>query len=150
MTLPEMTIERETHAVESDQLDPMGSAAYGRRTFRQRMRRIPWHVAVFILPAFVVYTTFMVYPLLDSLRLSLFDDAGKFVGLDNFHTLFFDETFSKPFWGALEHNVVFFAFHSLVQNPIALLLALLLTVQGVRGQQIYRTLIFLPTVLSVV
>jgi raffinose/stachyose/melibiose transport system permease protein len=150
MTLPETTIEKELRTTESEQLDPLGSAAYGRRTFRQRLRRFPWHRLVFIVPAFVIYTTFMVYPLLDSLRLSMFSDAGNFVGLDNFRTLFGDSTYSHAFWNALKHNVVFFLFHSLVQNPIALLLALLLTVQGVRGQAVYRTLIFVPTVLSVV
>src|SRR5207253_9858844 len=41
-------------------------------------------------------------------------------------------------------------FHSLVQTPLGLTLALLLTAQGIRGQQVYRTLIFAPTVLSVV
>ena len=82
MTLPDATIEKqELRDAESRRLDPQGSAAYGRRTFRQRVRRIPWHLAVFIIPAFVVYTTFMVCPLVDSLRLSLFSEAGKFVGL---------------------------------------------------------------------
>ena len=37
-----------------------------------------------------------------------------------------------------------------LQNPIGLLLAVLLTAQSVRGLNIYRTLIFLPTTLSVV
>jgi raffinose/stachyose/melibiose transport system permease protein len=105
---------------------------------------------VFILPALAVYTLFMVYPLVDSLWRSLFDDAGHYVGLENFRTLFGDELYSHAFWNALENNFVFFAFHSLVQNPLGLLLALLLTAQGIRGQQVYRTLIFAPTVLSVV
>src|SRR5258708_6916906 len=38
----------------------------------------------------------------------------------------------------------------LVQNPLALLLATLLTVKQLRGRAIYRTLIFAPTTLSVV
>jgi raffinose/stachyose/melibiose transport system permease protein len=92
----------------------------------------------------------MVYPLFDTLRLSLYSDSGKWAGLGNFHTLFHDSNYAPAFWNALKDNFVFFAFHSLVQNPIALLLAVLLTVQGVRGQQVYRTLIFVPTVLSVV
>ena len=100
MTLPETTIEKDLRVAETDRLDPMGTAAYGRRSLRQRLRRTPWHLAVFILPAFVVYTTFMVWPLLDSLRLSMFSEAGKFVGLHNFHTLFTDTNYSTPFWNA--------------------------------------------------
>ena len=92
----------------------------------------------------------MVYPLLDSLRRSFFDDDGKFAGLDNYDTLFTNPTFAARFWDALGHNFQFFAFHMLLQNPVGLLLAVLLTVQGVRGLNIYRTLVFLPTTLSVV
>ena len=45
---------------------------------------------------------------------------------------------------------MFFAIHMLVQNPIGLLLAALLSSQFIRGRAIFRTLIFTPTVLSVV
>ena len=126
----------------------MGAAAT--RRLPRRVRRFPWHVALFIGPALAIYTVFMIYPLLDSIRLSLLDNSGDWVGIDNFRTLFGDELYSDAFWNALENNFVFFAFHSLVQNPIGLALALLLTAQGIRGQQLYRTLIFAPTVLSVV
>lgn len=92
----------------------------------------------------------MVYPLLDSLRRSFFDDNGNYARLDNYRTLFTNPAFSERFWDALGHNLQFFAFHMLLQNPIGLLLAVLLTVQGVRGLNIYRTMVFLPTTLSVV
>ncbi len=92
----------------------------------------------------------MVYPLLDSLRRSFFDDDGNYAGLDNYATLFTNPTFSDRFWDALGHNFQFFAFHMLLQNPIGLLLAVLLTAQSVRGLNIYRTMVFLPTTLSVV
>lgn len=117
---------------------------------RPRRRRRRWHVVVFLAPATLVYSVFMVYPLVDSLRLSLFDDGGGWVGLDNFGRLFGDEVWSDQFWGALTNNFVFFAFHMLVQNPVGLMLAALLTAGGVRGQSVYRTLIFIPTTLSVV
>jgi raffinose/stachyose/melibiose transport system permease protein len=148
MTMPDTTIEQQLHA---EPLDPSGTAAHsGQRSVRRRLRRFPWHLLVFIGPALLIYVTFMVYPLFDTLRLSFFDDSGKWTGLGNFHTLFHDSNYAPAFWNALKDNFVFFAFHSLVQNPIALLLAVLLTVQGVRGQNVYRTLIFVPTVLSVV
>lgn len=92
----------------------------------------------------------MVYPLLDSLRLSLYDNSGSYIGLENFRTLFGVDIFSDRFWNALKNNFVFFGFHCLVQNPVGLLLAALLTAVGTRGQHIYRTIIFLPTTLSVV
>ena len=117
---------------------------------RLRARRFPWHIVVFLAPAAVVYTVFMVYPLLDSLRLSLYSDDGSFVGADNFVTLFGEDVFSDRFWNALINNFKFFAFHFVVQNPLGLMLAALLTARGIRGQTTYRTLIFIPTTLSVV
>ena len=114
-------------------------------------RRRRWGpILAFLIPATIIYSVFMVYPLLDSLRRSFFDDDGRGVGLENYQTLFTNPTFSERFWDALGHNFQFFAIHMLVQNPVALLLAVLLTVQGVRGLNIYRTLVFLPTTLSVV
>lgn len=107
-------------------------------------------ILVFLTPGTFIYSAFMVYPLLDSLRQSFFDDDGAYAGFDNYSTLFTNPTFSDRFWDALGHNFQFFVFHMLVQNPVGLLLAVLLTTQGVRGLNIYRTLVFLPTTLSVV
>ncbi len=114
----------------------------------------PTHILVFLAPATIIYTLFMIYPLLDSLRLSLFapDAAGTevFVGLQNYVVLLTDELWSVRFWGALGNNFVFFLIHMFVQNPIGLLLAALLSRRRVRGRNTYRTLLFLPTMLSVV
>lgn len=113
----------------------------------------PFHILVFLAPATAVYTAFMIYPLLDSLRLSFFTQSGQarevFAGLQNYVKLVSDPLWAPRFWGALRNNFVFFAVHMLVQNPIGLLLAALLSAGG-RARGVYRTLIFTPTVLSVV
>jgi raffinose/stachyose/melibiose transport system permease protein len=113
----------------------------------------PTHILVFMAPAVIIYTLFMVYPLLDSLRLSFFSLSAQnqeiFAGLKNYVTLFNDPNYAPRFWGALKNNLVFFLIHMLVQNPIGLLLAALLAERGF-GRQFYRTVIFMPTVLSVV
>ncbi|GIV81883.1 MAG: ABC transporter permease [Anaerolineae bacterium] len=117
-------------------------------------RRFPFHIIVFLAPAVIVYTMFMIYPLVDSLRLSLYtsDDRGHetFVGLDNYHKLVTDPLWEPRLKGAILNNIKFFAIHMLVQNPLGLLLASLLSSPYIRGRTIYRTLIFTPTVLSVV
>lgn len=120
-----------------------------------RIRRpIPWHLVLFLGPAVLIYSAFMVFPLFDSLRLSLFTSGGEglgvFVGLDNYIRLLTDPDWAPRFWRALQNNVVFFAIHMLVQNPIGLLLAAILSTRILRGRALYRTLIFAPTVLSVV
>jgi raffinose/stachyose/melibiose transport system permease protein len=119
-----------------------------------RRRPFPWHIVVFIAPAFIVYTLFMIYPLIDSLRLSLLntDTNGQltFVGLQNYGALLNDPLYAPRFWGALRNNTIFFVIHMVVQNSIGLLLAALLSSAFIRGRALYRTLIFTPTVLSVV
>ncbi len=116
--------------------------------------RFSWHVLVFLAPAVLIYTAFSALPLLDTLRLGLFttDDAGAahFVGLANYHTILFDDAWAQSFWNAMRNNLKFFLIHLLVQNPIGLLLAALLSLRGVKGAATYRTMIFLPTLLSVV
>jgi len=117
-------------------------------------RRFPIHILVFLAPAVIIYTMFMTYPLVDSLRLSLYttDERGNesFVGLDNYHRLMTDPLWEPRLRGAIINNIEFFAIHMFVQNPIGLLLAALLSSPFIRGRAIYRTLIFTPTVLSVV
>ncbi|MER7116765.1 carbohydrate ABC transporter permease [Saccharomonospora azurea] len=120
---------------------------------RRRRRRFRTHLVVFVAPAVAIYTVFMVYPLLDSLRLSLFasrDGVQTFVGLDNFVRLLSDDLLAGAFWNAVWNNLLFFAVHFVVQNPIGLLLAALLAAPKLRGRATYRTLLFIPTTLSVV
>lgn len=108
----------------------------------------------FLAPAVIIYTTFSIYPLLGTIFNSLYDkqDDGShvWVGLSNFATLLGDPTWSGPFWNAFWNNCVFFFIHMLVQNPIGLLLAALLSLPRLRLRAAYRTLIFMPTMLSVV
>jgi raffinose/stachyose/melibiose transport system permease protein len=114
----------------------------------------PFHIVVFLAPAVIIYTLFMIYPLIDSLRYSLYSPNAEgseiFVGLANYQKLTTDPLWAPRLWGALKNNVVFFVIHMLVQNPIGLFLASLLSSQFIKGRAVYRTLIFTPTVLSVV
>ena len=114
---------------------------------------IPVHILVFLGPAVLIYTAFMIYPLCDSLWLSLNNKASSggqiFVGIQNYLTLFSQERWSAPLWNALRNNAVFFVIHMVAQNPIGLLLAALLA-RRIRGSAIYRSIIFTPTILSVV
>lgn len=109
---------------------------------------------VFIAPAVVIYSIFLALPLLDSLRLSLYstqpDGSHAFVGLDNFQQLFSNPLYSVRFWAALKNTFVFMGVFLLIQNPFSLFLATLLSSRSLRGAAIYRTIIFIPTTLSIV
>jgi raffinose/stachyose/melibiose transport system permease protein len=120
----------------------LSAAAYARVLF------------VFLAPAVVIYSLFSIYPLVDTILSSFFSkqNDGSYVwnGAENFRTLLADPTWSAPFWNAFWNNCKFFAIHMLVQNPIGLLLAALLSLPVLRFRAAYRTLIFMPTMLSVV
>ncbi|TNM66586.1 carbohydrate ABC transporter permease [Aliirhizobium smilacinae] len=112
-----------------------------------------WHILVFLAPAFLVYTAVMILPLIETLRLSLYnlvDNQTVFVGLSNFITLFSDPRLAANFWNALWNNLIFFVIHMLVQNPIGVALAAMLSVPKLRFATFYRTAIFVPTLLSFV
>lgn len=120
--------------------------------------RPPWHVyLIFIGPALIIYTVFMVYPLFDSMRLALYeqqtDGSQLWVGLDNFSRLFHDTRATEydiRFRGALLHTFHFFAIFMFVQNPMGLFLAALLSIKGLRGAAVFRSILFIPTTMSIV
>jgi raffinose/stachyose/melibiose transport system permease protein len=111
-------------------------------------------LSLFLGPAVVIYTAFSIYPLLATMQLATFtgESGGgfHFVGLANFQTLLTDSLWSAPFWNAFKNNMIFFAIHMAVQNPIGIALAGLLSLPGLKLKSVYRTALFLPTMLSVV
>ncbi|MCO6048923.1 sugar ABC transporter permease [Mesorhizobium sp. RP14(2022)] len=120
--------------------------APARRPFR-------WHIPVLLAPAVLVYSAIMILPLFGTLQLSLFrnvEGVRTFVGLANFQTLFGDARWSASFWNALWNNTWFFIIHMVVQNPIGVALAALLSSPRLRFAAFYRTAIFIPTILSFV
>ena len=131
----------------------IGQATIGQATIETAKRPRRWHIVVFLLPALIVYTAVMILPLFETLRLSFFntvDGQSTFVGLANFGVLFGDDRWSADFWNALKNNFIFFAIHMLVQNPIGVALAAMLSIPKLRFAAFYRTAIFLPTLLSFV
>ena len=117
-------------------------------------RTFPWHIAIFLAPAFLIYAVFSAYPLIDTLRLSFFttNDAGvaSWGGMVNYKALLTDPNWSEGFWNAMRNNLKFFLVHMCIQNPLGLLLAALMSTKGVKFAKVYQTAIFLPTLLSVV
>jgi raffinose/stachyose/melibiose transport system permease protein len=116
---------------------------------RQPGRRISWPaIILFLLPALLLYLTFVIFPIVQSTRYSLYDWNGlesltDFIGVDNFRRAFNDDLFRD----AVRHNGIIIALSLLLQIPFALGLALLLDVK-LPGRGVLRTLFFAPYVLS--
>jgi len=116
----------------------------------ENRRKATW--ALFLLPALLIYLTFMAVPLFDSLRLSLYTGQGytptQFVGFQNYIDLFTNPLWREKFFGAVQHTFIFFGIHMLVQNSLGLLFANLLS-SNFKGRNFFRTIIFTPATLSV-
>ena len=116
-----------------------------RRRHRSARQLAP---AIFLAPAVALLAMFLVYPLLQSFRLSLLEWNGLgensvFVGLANWVSLAKDALF----WHALGNNLLLGLFSVLIQLPIAMALALLLDKAG-RGSRTLKILYFLPLLFS--
>jgi raffinose/stachyose/melibiose transport system permease protein len=96
----------------------------------------------------VLYSVFLLYPIVQSTRYSLYDWNGfgpldEFVGLENFRDVFGDARFRS----ALTHNSIIVVLSLLIQLPAALALAMLLNAK-IKGRAFMRTVFFAPYVLS--
>lgn len=102
---------------------------------------------LFISPFFIGYAIFFLYPVLQAIYLSLFQQVGigsepKFVGLNNYLDLFTDRTFLRALW-----NTTYYAAGSIfVIVPAALALALVLFIRNLRGREFFRLFFFSPNI----
>jgi ABC-type sugar transport system permease subunit len=103
---------------------------------------------MFLLPFGAIFLTFTVYPLVDSVRLSLRQTVGPsidvHVGWSNFAELLHDETF----WDSMKRTAYFAGMSLLVQLPVALGLALLVHRKKLFGRSFFRTAFFMPVLIG--
>ncbi|MEL7672998.1 MAG: sugar ABC transporter permease [Chloroflexota bacterium] len=108
----------------------------------------PYHAYLFILPGLAIYVLFVLWPILNTARYSLFDWTGfsepVYIGFDNYRELWNDD----DFWLALQHNAFFVIFFSILPIMLALLLTSLMTRGRLRGMAIFRSGLFIPQVMS--
>lgn len=115
---------------------------------RQGRLRKALIIAAFILPALLLYVLFVLYPIAQAAYYSLYEWKGlgplqHFVGLDNFRRILGDGVFQM----AVRHNLTIAVLSLTIQLPFALAVALLIR-HHLPGRAIFRTIFFLPYVLS--
>ena len=105
-------------------------------------------ILTFLLPPILIYTVFVIYPILSGLATSFYQWRGTgakvWIGLDNYKRLFSDENFTNALWNTLKYAIV--------QVPVMLVIALLfaILISGSKKSKwidFYRSSIFLPYVL---
>ncbi|CAN5138134.1 sugar ABC transporter permease [soil metagenome] len=105
---------------------------------------------LYLAPALVVFALFLLFPLLRSVWLSLYEwnglTVGTWVGLDNYTAVLTDPALRRPFLNAL----LLIGFFSFVPVVLGLGLAGLMARNPLRGSGFFRTVLFLPQVVALV
>ncbi|GAA0133355.1 sugar ABC transporter permease [Paenibacillus sp. YSY-4.3] len=122
----------------------METASMGKtRVLRRRLV-----IASFILPAFILYVTFLLWPVGQAVQLSFFQWDGsspqmEFIGLDNYANLAKDAIFIK----GLMHNVIWLLLSLLLVVIPTLVLSIMIS-KVRKGRMFFRAAFYLPSVLS--
>ena len=120
----------------------------GRAIRSPRARRLRLGL-LFISPWIVGYCVFYLYPFLASLYYSFtrFTGIGNpvFTGLSNYSGLLHDSMFHTAVFNTVYYTVIEVPFSTVVALGLALLLNM-----KVRGQAVYRTLFYIPSIVPVV
>jgi raffinose/stachyose/melibiose transport system permease protein len=116
------------------------------RFTRKRMDYLT--IALFLLPAFVFFFVFLIYPIIRSAYFSMFNWNGlgpavNFVGADNYKRILTDQVFRK----AILNGLLIVVLSLSIQLPFALGLAIMVG-RDLPGRTFFRTIFFLPYVLS--
>jgi raffinose/stachyose/melibiose transport system permease protein len=129
---------------------PVHVPARRRRRSRPVGQRVPhgmgWPIAVSIVPGLLLFLTFFVVPLVVLIITSLADWSGlgfRILGLDNFTTMVHDPTF----WKAARNTMLYVAAGVFIEVPLGVLAGIILA-QHVSGWRVFRTVLFIPFVIS--
>lgn len=101
-----------------------------------------------VLPGMIIFTIALIIPMFLAFRYSLTSWNGMttekiFVGLENYKKLFTDVN-AKDAW---IFTIKFTIFNTVIQNVLALLFAVVLD-SGIKFQKLYRTVLFIPCLIS--
>jgi ABC transporter, permease protein len=102
-------------------------------------------------PAMILYILFRIIPTFQVFRMSLFKTSAlskkeKFVGFDNFISLFQDKAFIKSF----QNTILLIVVVTIVTLVLAVFFAAILTTEKIRGSNFFRIIFYIPNILSIV
>ena len=116
---------------------------------RKRERNL--FILVCLLPALILFFTFLIYPTIEVFRMSMFKWGGfsnnqQFVGLDNFKILWADENFFRT----VQNTILLIVVVTLFTVVLAVLFAAILSTEKIRGNNFFRIIFYIPNILSIV
>ena len=103
-------------------------------------------IALFVLPALIIYSCFALIPIIYNIYLSFFEtnlmDVNSFIGLKNYIDLFRDGTFIK----ALTNNIIMVCGSLIAHMPLAMFFGNAIH-KKIKGASFFQTVFFLPSVI---
>ena len=104
-----------------------------------------------LLPALILFFTFMIYPTIEVFRMSMFKWGGfsnnkVFVGLDNFKILWEDDNFYRT----MQNTILLIVVVTIVTVVLAVIFAAILSTEKIRGNNLFRIIFYIPNILSIV
>ena len=117
----------------------------------RRKREKNLFILVCLLPALILFFTFLIYPTIQVFRMSMFKWGGfsnnqQFVGLDNFKILWADENFFRT----VQNTILLIVVVTLFTVVLAVLFAAILSTEKIRGNNFFRIIFYIPNILSIV
>jgi len=108
-------------------------------------------IAVFVLPALLLFLLVGFVPIVQSVYYSLLDwdgiSPGKFVGFAQYEDVFVRDTYGIQFMNSVWNTLYLAILSVCLQLPFAFFLALVLA-RGIKGEKFYRTFFFVPVTIS--
>lgn len=103
-----------------------------------------------IAPALIAYLVFMIYPTFEVFKTSLYAWSGygdmRFIGFENFSTLFKD----SKFWLSFKNTIFLMLVVTVITMTMSLFFAAVISRSKIRESNFYRIVLFFPNVLSIV
>lgn len=103
-------------------------------------------IALFVLPALIIYCCFALIPIIYNIYLSFFEtnlmEVNNFIGLKNYIDLFKDGTFLK----ALKNNITMVIGSLIAHMPLAMFFGNAIH-RKIKGASFFQTVFFLPSVI---
>jgi len=117
----------------------------------RRKREKNLFILVCLLPALILFFTFLIYPTIQVFRMSMFKWGGfsnnqQFVGLENFKILWADENFFRT----IQNTILLIVVVTLFTVVLAVLFAAILSTEKIRGNNFFRIIFYIPNILSIV
>lgn len=103
---------------------------------------------LFVLPAFVIFTMFFLFPLLNSFVMSFQSvnfGSREFIGLENYKSLI-----NPTFLTAVKNSFFYMVLTLIVLIPVPFALAVMINSKFLKGVEVFKSVLFLPALTSTV